>query len=107
MCRSVPPQLKTAIGVGSGLVLMIIGRVDAGFVRRVPDAAGTTVPVGLGIGGKLVTWPSLVFVLGLLFTLILMIIPGSQILIYPVLWILMPTERIAGAPAQITHPPTI
>ena len=69
--RSVPTQLKTAIGVGIGLFLMIIGLVDAGFVRRLPDAAGTTVPVGLGIGGKLVSWPALVFVLGLLFTLIL------------------------------------
>ena len=29
----------------------------------------------------------------LLFVLILLIIPGSQILIYPVLWILMPSEE--------------
>src|SRR3954454_5819562 len=69
--RAVPTQLKTAIGVGIGLFLMIIGLVDAGFVRRVPDAAGTTVPVELGLGGQLLTWPSLVFVLGLLFTLVL------------------------------------
>ncbi|MEE6261384.1 NCS2 family permease [Plantactinospora sonchi] len=71
--RSVPTQLKTAIGVGIGLFLTIIGLVDAGFVRRVPDIAGTTVPVGLGIGGKLVTWPALVFVLGLLITLVLVV----------------------------------
>jgi AGZA family xanthine/uracil permease-like MFS transporter len=71
--RAVPTQLKTAIGVGIGLFLMIIGLVDAGFVRRVPDVAGTTVPVELGIGGKLDTWPALVFVLGLLFTLILFV----------------------------------
>ena len=69
--RAVPTQLKTAIGVGIGLFLMIIGLVDAGFVHRVPDAAGTTVPVELGLGGQLLTWPSLVFVLGLLFTLVL------------------------------------
>jgi AGZA family xanthine/uracil permease-like MFS transporter len=69
--RSVPTQLKTAIGVGIGLFLTIIGLVDAGFVRRVPDAANTTVPVGLGIAGKLVTWPALVFVVGLLLTLVL------------------------------------
>lgn len=69
--RSVPTQLKTAIGVGIGLFLTIIGLVDAGFVRRIPDAANTTVPVGLGIGGKLVTWPALVFVIGLLATLIM------------------------------------
>jgi adenine/guanine/hypoxanthine permease len=71
--RSVPTQLKTAIGVGIGLFLMIIGLVDAGLVRRVPDAAGTTVPVQLGIGGRLDSWPALVFVLGLLFTLILFV----------------------------------
>jgi AGZA family xanthine/uracil permease-like MFS transporter len=71
--RAVPTQLKTAIGVGIGLFLMIIGLVDAGFVRRVPDVAGTTVPVELGIGGKLDTWPALVFVLGLLFTLVLFV----------------------------------
>ncbi len=29
----------------------------------------------------------------LLFVLLLMVIPGSQILIYPVLWILMPSEE--------------
>ena len=44
--RAVPTQLKTAIGVGIGLFLMIIGLVDAGFVRRIPDAAGTTVRSG-------------------------------------------------------------
>jgi adenine/guanine/hypoxanthine permease len=70
---SVPTQLKTAIGVGIGLFLALIGFVDAGFVRRVPDVANTTVPVGLGFGGRLVTWPSLVFVVGLLFTIILVV----------------------------------
>jgi AGZA family xanthine/uracil permease-like MFS transporter len=71
--RAVPTQLKTAIGVGIGLFLMIIGLVDAGFVRRIPDAANTTVPVELGIGGQLASWPALVFVLGLLFTLVLFV----------------------------------
>ncbi|GIF19800.1 AGZA family xanthine/uracil permease-like MFS transporter [Actinoplanes tereljensis] len=69
--KAVPTQLKTAIGVGIGLFLMIIGLVDAGFVHRVPDAANTTVPVELGLGGKLSTWPAVVFVVGLLFTLVL------------------------------------
>ncbi|KAB1909797.1 NCS2 family permease [Micromonospora sp. AMSO31t] len=71
--RSVPTQLKTAIGVGIGLFLTIIGLVDAGFVRRVPDAANTTVPVGLGISGRIVSWPLLVFVVGLLLTLVLVV----------------------------------
>ena len=71
--KSVPTQLKTAIGVGIGLFLALIGFVDAGFVRRVPDVANTTVPVGLGFSGKLVTWPSLVFALGLLATIVLVV----------------------------------
>ncbi|MEV0713512.1 NCS2 family permease [Asanoa sp. NPDC050611] len=71
--RSVPTQLKAAIGVGIGLFLTIIGLVDSGFVRRIPDAAGTTVPVGLGINGRLVTWPALVFVFALLVTIILFV----------------------------------
>jgi phage shock protein C len=29
----------------------------------------------------------------LLFVLVLMVLPGSQILIYPVLWVLMPSEE--------------
>jgi phage shock protein C len=31
----------------------------------------------------------------LVFALILLMIPGSQILIYPILWILMPSEAVA------------
>ncbi|WP_295644417.1 NCS2 family permease [uncultured Corynebacterium sp.] len=64
--NSIPDSLKAAIGVGIGLFIAMIGLVDAGFVRRIPDAAGTTVPVGLGINGSIASWPTLVFVLGLL-----------------------------------------
>lgn len=42
---------------------------------------------GLGRRFGLDPWPA-----RLLFVLILMVIPGSQILIYPILWILMPSE---------------
>ena len=34
----------------------------------------------------------------LLFVLVLLIIPGSQLLIYPVLWILMPNEETDPTP---------
>lgn len=64
----VPPSLKAAIAVGIGLFIAFIGLVDAGFVRRVPDAAGTTVPVGLGIANSIASWPTFVFVVGLLVT---------------------------------------
>jgi AGZA family xanthine/uracil permease-like MFS transporter len=66
--RAVPPALKSAIAVGIGLFICLIGLVDAGFVRRLPDAAHTTVPVGLGIGGSIASWPTAVFVVGLLVT---------------------------------------
>ena len=36
----------------------------------------------------------------LLFVLVLMVVPGSQILIYPILWILMPSEETVMAAPQ-------
>ena len=52
-----------------------------------------------GIGRRLGIdpWPA-----RLLFVLVLMLIPGSQILVYPILWILMPEEdaTIDGRTAQ-------
>lgn len=66
--NAVPPALKSAIAVGIGLFITLIGLVDAGFVRRLPDAAHTTVPVGLGINGSIASWPTLVFVVGLVIT---------------------------------------
>jgi len=66
--RAVPAALKSAIAAGIGLFICLIGLVDAGFVRRIPDSAGTTVPVGLGINGSIASWPTLVFVIGLLIT---------------------------------------
>ncbi|EIF00612.1 NCS2 family permease [Saccharomonospora glauca] len=66
--NAVPQHLKASIAVGIGLFIALVGLVDAGFVRRVPDAAGTTVPVQLGIDGSIASWPTFVFVV----TLILM-----------------------------------
>ncbi|MEU8250783.1 NCS2 family permease [Nonomuraea sp. NPDC048916] len=62
--NAIPGQLKTAISVGIGLFIALIGFVDAGFVRRVP--AGP--PLEMGIGGNLTSWPIFVFVVGLLVT---------------------------------------
>ncbi|MFC5727539.1 MULTISPECIES: NCS2 family permease [Nocardioides] len=69
--RAVPAQLKVAISVGIGLFIALIGFVDAGVVTRIPDVAGTTVPVQLGGDGNLSGWPVLVFVVGLLLMLAL------------------------------------
>ncbi len=54
----------------------VLGGVCAGLARR------------LGLGA----WTT-----RLLFVLVLMVIPGSQILVYPVLWILMPSEETLRA----------
>ncbi|TDQ55143.1 NCS2 family permease [Actinorugispora endophytica] len=70
--RAIPAGLKTAIAVGLGLFLTLVGFVNAGFVRRVPDIANTTVPVQLGDNG-LNGWPILVFVIGLALTVVLMV----------------------------------
>ncbi len=43
---------------------------------------------GLGRRFGIAPWPA-----RLLFLLVLMVLPGSQLIVYPVLWILMPTER--------------
>ena len=63
--HAVPAQLKIAISVGIGLFIAFIGFVDAGFTRRIPDAANTTVPVQVGPDGFLSGWPTLVFIIGL------------------------------------------
>src|SRR5215216_4279340 len=62
----IPLALKQSISVGIGLFIAFIGFVDAGFVRRIPDVANTTVPVQLG-------WPTVVFAFGLLLTIALVV----------------------------------
>jgi len=42
----------------------------------------------------------------LLFVLLLLVVPGSQILVYPILWILMPSEEAAFAQRPQTPPTT-
>ena len=104
--RAVPPSLKTAIVVGIGLFVALVGLVNAGFVRRNPDEAGTTVPLGLGSGGELLGWPTLVFVFGLLLTIVLMArkvrgailigIVASTVLSVIVEWLASPGSQGAG-----------
>lgn len=57
--KAVPAHVKTAISVGIGLFIALIGLVDAKVVRP----GGT--PLELGLGGSLQGWPVLVFLLGL------------------------------------------
>jgi AGZA family xanthine/uracil permease-like MFS transporter len=68
--NAIPTGLKTAISVGIGLFLALIGLVDAGFVRR--SEAGP-VPVQLGVQNELRGWPVLVFIIGVLVIAVLMV----------------------------------
>jgi phage shock protein PspC (stress-responsive transcriptional regulator) len=70
-----------------GLVRPREGRVLGGVIA------------GLGQRFGIAPWPA-----RLLFVLLLMVVPGSQILIYPILWILMPSEETVGV--QPTHTPS-
>ena len=59
-----------------------------GLIRPQEDRILGGVCAGLGRRFGIAPWPA-----RLLFVLLLMVIPGSQILIYPILWILMPSEE--------------
>ena len=59
--RAVPRSLRVGISVGIGLFITFVGLVDGGIVRKPAGAP----PVELGIGGSLIGWPMLIFVVGL------------------------------------------
>ncbi|HSV40731.1 MAG TPA: NCS2 family permease [Nocardioidaceae bacterium] len=63
--KAIPLGLKTAISVGIGLFITIIGLVDAGFVRRT-DAPPVPVQLGVSPSQHLDGWPIAVFCFGLL-----------------------------------------
>ncbi len=64
-----------------------------GLVRPVNDRVLGGVCAGLGRRYGFTPWTA-----RLLFVLILMVIPGSQILVYPALWLLMPSEESTYRP---------
>ena len=72
-----------------GLVRVRDGRILGGVIA------------GLGRRIGLDPWPA-----RLLFILALLVIPGSQILLYPILWLLMPLERPGEFPVAATNRPT-
>ena len=107
--RAIPPSMKAAIGVGIGMFISLIGFVDAGFVRRIPDAAMTTVPVQLGINGSIASWPTFVFVLGLFICgfMVARQIPGGLfigIVINTIIALLV--EAVTGAGSSADNGPT-
>jgi len=70
-----------------------------GLVRPVGDRVLGGVCAGLGRRFGLEPW-----VARILFVLLLMVIPGSQLLLYPILWILMPSEDQVAAQWETTQP---
>jgi phage shock protein C len=67
---------------------------NQGLVRPNEGRVLGGVCVGLGRRFGLTPW-----VARLLFVLLLMAVPGSQIVVYPILWILMPAEESMPFPA--------
>jgi phage shock protein PspC (stress-responsive transcriptional regulator) len=70
-----------------------------GLVRPQEGRVLGGVVAGLGRRFGIAPWPA-----RLLFVLLLMVIPGSQILVYPILWILMPSEATVGVPTPQAPP---
>jgi len=101
--KAVPPDIKTAISVGIGLFIALIGLVDAKVVR----AGGT--PLELGLGGSLQGWPVLVFLFGLFLILVLHVrkVRGSiliGIVASTILAALIETFAHLGAFDEATNP---
>jgi AGZA family xanthine/uracil permease-like MFS transporter len=65
--NAIPAQLKTAIAVGIGFFLTIIGLADAGIIRP-----GSPL-ISFGDNGQLAGWPMLTFVVGLLLAAVLVV----------------------------------
>lgn len=70
-----------------------------GLVRPRDGRVLAGVCAGLGRRFGIDPWPA-----RLLFVAILLLLPGSQLLIYPVLWILMPRETTYAAPSAPSAP---
>lgn len=75
-----------------------------GLVRPLDGRVLGGVCAGLGRRFGIDPWPA-----RLLFLLVLMVVPGSQLLVYPILWILMPSEARTpypyGYPGQTAFAP--
>jgi phage shock protein C len=72
---------------------------ESGLVRARDQRVLGGVCAGLGRRFGLSAWTA-----RLLFVLLLLVVPGSQLLIYPILWILMPSEEAVGRHFQSASP---
>jgi phage shock protein C len=64
-----------------------------GLYRPLGNRVVGGVLAGLGRRFGIDPWPTRI-----LFLLALMVLPGSQLIVYPILWVLMPSERFAPRP---------
>ncbi|MCE5289135.1 MAG: NCS2 family permease [Nocardiaceae bacterium] len=71
--HAIPAPLKAAIAAGIGSFIAFIGFIDSGLVKRMPDAAGSTVPVTFGTDNSVNSWPVAVFAIGVLLIGILVV----------------------------------
>ena len=74
-----------------------------GLVRPQDGRVLAGVCAGLGRRFGINPWPA-----RLLFIVLLLVLPGSQFIVYPVLWLLMPTEEpvsVTPAPPAPPGPP--
>ena len=104
---AIPDSMKVAMSVGIGMFIAMIGLVDAGFVRRVPDAAMTTVPVQLGFSGSIASWPTFVFVIGLIICgfMVARNVPGGLFIGIVITTIIsLIVEHFAGAGSSADDP---
>lgn len=65
--RAVPKVLRTAITVGIGLFITLIGLINSGIVGTGPT------PLAFGVNGSISTWPLVVFIAGMCLTIALMV----------------------------------
>jgi len=70
-----------------------------GLVRPREGRVLAGVCAGLGQRFGIAPWPARI-----LFVLLLMVVPGSQIVIYPILWILLPSEESLSVESRHTPP---
>lgn len=75
--RAVPAALRSAISIGIGLFITLVGLVSAGVIRP-----GVGTPLQLGVNGNLIGWPIAVAVLGFLLLVVLVVkkVPGAMLI---------------------------
>src|SRR5690242_4911081 len=93
----VTPELRTEMSSTMNDIRQSFAR--HGLVRSRDRRVLGGVAAGLGRRFGLEPWTA-----RLLFVLLLLVIPGSQLLVYPILWILMPKEDAASVDVQTPMP---